>query len=109
MIIKHTEFRTVEKSSVIKEWAAHIADTLEAIEDKVDDIGELSLLVDGGDWSYQILKDPTYMKIKKIVGEDVDEIEYEDLVDKLEDYILEGLSEKIEFEGNVDFLGLTFN
>lgn len=79
--------------NIIRQFAAHIADTIEELLDYQD----YSIGLNDGEWTYRLSKtgSRSTTKITDILG--TEPLDFESMVDKLEDFINE------EWEDNVDF------
>lgn len=83
--------------NVIRDFAAHIADTIEELEDYT----EYSLQVDD-DWTYKLYRNcecNLVPKLSEILG--TEPLDYESIVDKIEEFINEEWDDNIAFEGDV--------
>lgn len=83
---------------IIRDFAAHVADTIEELE-SLNDVG----IEVNDDWTYTIYRDcfdRNIPKVTDILGSD--SLEYEEIVDKVEDFINESLVDNINFRCNFE-------
>lgn len=80
--------------NVIRDFAAHIADTIEELLDYQD----YSIEINDGEWTYKLSKSESRFttKITDILGNEP--LDYETMVDKLEEFINNEWEDNIGFE-----------
>lgn len=100
MKIIHDYLRPYENERIIRDFAAIIADELEERANNDENILKYDLCIsfNGDRWEYLITDDlPFENNLNEIISmeDNNQEIEYEDLVDRLEEYINKELIDRI--------------
>lgn len=103
MKIKHDFLRPYENERITRDFAAIIADELEERANNDENIlnHDLCISFNGDRWEYLITDDlPFENNLSEILGieDENQEIEYEDLVDRLEEYINKELIDRISIQ-----------
>lgn len=102
MKVSHNFSKPYENERITRNFAAIIADELEERTDNGENILDYNLDISFGEnrWEYSIDDySPCGEKISKILStkDENQDIEYEDLVDRIEEYINDQLLERIMF------------